>query len=67
VPVLKTKAEMSQALKDLFAYCTAALGEIDDQKVPASPKMTYALHIAVHNNEIYGRFPFQRHRTAVHG
>ena len=46
---------MSQALKDSFAYCAAALDPIDDQKVLASPQMTYALlHIVVHNNEIYG-------------
>ena len=46
---------MSQALKDSFAYCAAALAGIDDQKVLASPQMTYALlHVAVHNNEIYG-------------
>jgi hypothetical protein len=52
---LKDKAEVSQALKDSFAYCAAALESIDDQKVLASPQMTYALlHIGVHNNEIYG-------------
>jgi DinB superfamily len=52
---LKDKAEVSQALKDSFAYCGAALEGIDDQKVLASPQMTYALlHIVVHNNEIYG-------------
>jgi uncharacterized damage-inducible protein DinB len=55
VPGLKDKAEVSQALKDSFAYCAAALEGIDDQKVLASPQMTYALlHIVVHNNEIYG-------------
>jgi hypothetical protein len=52
---LKDKAAVSQALKDSFAYCAATLEGIDDQKVLASPQMTYALlHIAVHNNEIYG-------------
>jgi hypothetical protein len=52
---LKDKAEVSQALKDSFAYCAAALDGIDDQKVLASPQMTYSLlHIVVHNNEIYG-------------
>lgn len=52
---LKDKAEVSQALKDSFAYCAAALEGVDDQKVLASPQMTYALlHIVVHNNEIYG-------------
>src|SRR5260370_7694173 len=52
---LKDKAEVSQALKDSFAYCAAALEGIDDQKVLASPQMTYSLlHIVVHNNEIYG-------------
>jgi hypothetical protein len=55
VPGLKDKADVSQALKDSFAYCAAALAGTDDQKVLASPQMTYALlHIAVHNNEIYG-------------
>jgi hypothetical protein len=52
---LKDKAEVSQALKDSFAYCAAALDAVDDQKVLASKQMTYALlHIVVHNNEIYG-------------
>jgi DinB superfamily len=52
---LKDKPEVSQSLKDSFAYCAAALEGIDDQKVLASPQMTYALlHIVVHNNEIYG-------------
>ncbi len=54
-PGLKDKAEVSQALKDSFGYCAAALDGIDDQKVLASPQMTYSLlHIVVHNNEIYG-------------
>src|SRR5690349_456194 len=33
VASLKDKAEVSQALKDSFAYCAAALEGIDDQKV----------------------------------
>src|ERR1039458_1449357 len=45
---LKDKAEVSQALKDSFAYCAAALAGTDDQKVLASPQMTYALlHVVV--------------------
>lgn len=52
---LKDKAEVSQALKDSLGYCAAALDGIDDQKVLASPQLTYSLlHIVVHNNEIYG-------------
>ncbi|HUK16074.1 MAG TPA: hypothetical protein VLW65_06645 [Bryobacteraceae bacterium] len=52
---LKDKVEVSQALKDSFAYCAGALDGVDEQKVLASPQMTYALlHIVVHNNEIYG-------------
>jgi hypothetical protein len=52
---LKNKPEVAQALKDSLAYCAAALEGIDDQKVLASPQMTYSLlHIVVHNNEIYG-------------
>src|SRR5215467_13402008 len=52
---LKDKAEVSQALKDSFAYCAAAIEGTDDQKVLASPALTYALlHVVVHNNEIYG-------------
>jgi uncharacterized damage-inducible protein DinB len=55
VPGLKDKAEVSQALKDSFAYCAPALAGLDEQKVLASPQMTYSLlHIVVHNNEIYG-------------
>jgi hypothetical protein len=55
VAALKDKAEVSQALKDSLSYCAAALEGIDDQKVLASPQLTYSLlHIAVHNNEIYG-------------
>jgi len=52
---LKEKAEVSQALKDSFAYCAAALEAVDEQKVLASAPMTYSLlHTVVHNNEIYG-------------
>jgi len=55
VPGLKEKAEVSQALKDSLAYCAAAIEAIDDQKVLSSPALTYSLlHVAVHNNEIYG-------------
>lgn len=55
VASLKDKAEVGQALKDSFAYCAAALEGLDEQKVLASPQMTYSLlHIVVHNNEIYG-------------
>jgi hypothetical protein len=55
IPTLKDKAEVSKALKDSLAYCAAAIEGIDDQKVLASPQMTYALlHVVVHNNEIYG-------------
>jgi len=52
---LKDKAEVSQALKASFAYCAAALEGLDESKVLASPQLTYALlHVAIHNNEIYG-------------
>jgi hypothetical protein len=52
---LKEKAEVSQALKDSFAYCAAAIEATDDQKILATPALTYALlHVVVHNNEIYG-------------
>ncbi|HEY1341471.1 MAG TPA: hypothetical protein VGF59_28365 [Bryobacteraceae bacterium] len=55
VPGLKTKAEVSQALKDSLAYCAAAIEGVNDAKVLASPQTTYALlHVVVHNNEIYG-------------
>jgi hypothetical protein len=53
--VLKDKAAISQALKDSFAYCAAAIDKIDDAKVLSTPQLTYSfLHIIVHNNEIYG-------------
>ena len=52
---LKDKAEITKALKDSFAYCAAALERLDDAKVTSTPQMAYAfMHIAVHNNEIYG-------------
>jgi hypothetical protein len=55
VASLRDKAEVDQALKDSFAYCTAALEGLDDQKILASAPLTYSLlHIVVHNNEIYG-------------
>lgn len=55
VATLKSKAEISQALKDSFAYCAAALDGIDDAKALATPQIAYSLlHTIVHNNEIYG-------------
>ena len=52
---LKTKAEVSKALKDSFAYCADALQSMNDQKAISSDPMSYAfLHLVVHNNEIYG-------------
>lgn len=55
VSALKTKEEVSKALKDSFAYCAAAVEHADEQKILASPQMTNAfLHITIHNNEIYG-------------
>jgi hypothetical protein len=52
---LKDKAEISKSLKDSFAYCATALAGLDDAKVTSTPQMAYAfMHIAVHNNEIYG-------------
>jgi hypothetical protein len=53
--ILQEKAEVSKALRDSFAYCAAALQNMDDQKAAASPKVSYAfLHVIVHSNEIYG-------------
>jgi len=55
VASLKEKAEVSQALKDSFAYCADALKAVDDQKAVSSAEVSNAfLHIVVHNNEIYG-------------
>jgi hypothetical protein len=52
---LKEKLQVSQALKDSFAYCSEALRQTTDQKAISSPEMSYAfLHLVVHNNEIYG-------------
>jgi hypothetical protein len=52
---LKEKAEVSQALRNSFAYCADALKTMDDQKAISSPEISNAfLHIVVHNNEIYG-------------
>ncbi|HYL75533.1 MAG TPA: DinB family protein [Bryobacteraceae bacterium] len=49
------KAAVSQALRDSLAYCAKALEGVDDQKVIATPQMSYSfLHVIVHNNEIYG-------------
>ena len=55
VAALKSKDEVSKALKDSFAYCAAAVEKADEAKILASPQMTNALlHITIHNNEIYG-------------
>jgi uncharacterized damage-inducible protein DinB len=52
---LKEKPEIGKALADSFAYCAAALEGMDDQKAISTPQISYAfLHVAVHNNEIYG-------------
>jgi uncharacterized damage-inducible protein DinB len=52
---MKSKEEISKALKDSFAYCAPVLEHPDEAKILASPQMTYAmLHTVVHNNEIYG-------------
>lgn len=52
---LKEKAEVTQALKDSFAYCADAMKTIDDQKAISAPEIANAyLHVIVHNNEIYG-------------
>lgn len=52
---LKSKDDITKALKDSFGYCSSALEKADQQKILASPQMTNALlHIAIHNNEIYG-------------
>jgi len=52
---LKSKEEVSKALKDSFAYCASALDAMDDQKAGSSNAMSVAfLHVIVHNNEIYG-------------
>ena len=52
---LKSKADVSKALKDSFAYCAEALQGMDDQKAVSSAAVSNAfLHLVVHNNEIYG-------------
>jgi hypothetical protein len=52
---MKEKAELSQALKDSFAYCADALKGMDDAKALASPQVANAmLQTIVHTNEIYG-------------
>ena len=52
---LKEKPEVSEALKDSFAYCAEALQQMTDQQAISSAEMSYAfLHVVVHNNEIYG-------------
>lgn len=52
---LKTKDEVSKALKESFAYCAATIDKMDDKAAAASPQAAYAfLHTVVHNNEIYG-------------
>ncbi len=49
------KADIVKALQDSFAYCESALATLDDAKVTSTPQMAYTfMHIAVHNNEIYG-------------
>lgn len=49
------KPEIVKALKDSFDYCAAALATLDDAKVISTPQMAYTfMHVAVHNNEIYG-------------
>ena len=52
---LKDKAAIAKSLKESFVYCAAALENMTDEKVISSQPMSYAfMHIAVHNNEIYG-------------
>ena len=52
---LKSKDDVSKALKDSFAYCAAALDAMDDQKAGSTAAISVAfLHVIVHNNEIYG-------------
>ena len=52
---LKDKAAISKALKDSFTYCEGALATLDDAKVISTPQLAYSfMHVAVHNNEIYG-------------
>jgi hypothetical protein len=52
---LRTKEEISKALRESFEYCDAAFSTLTDQKILATPDMVRAfLHTTVHNNEIYG-------------
>lgn len=49
------KTDIVKALHDSFSYCETVLGTLDDAKVTSTPQMAYSfMHIAVHNNEIYG-------------
>lgn len=49
------KADIVKALHASFDYCEGVLAGLDDAKVIATPQMAYSfMHIAVHNNEIYG-------------
>ena len=53
--LLKTKEEIVKNLRESFQYCDATFAKLDDQKILASPQMTFSfLHTTVHNNEIYG-------------
>ena len=63
---LTEKAEVSQALKDSFAYCADALKTIDDAKAISTPEISNAfLHIVVHNNEIYGNIVGYMRSSAI--
>ncbi len=49
------KSDIVKGLHDSFAYCESVLATLDDAKVASTPQMASAfMHIAVHNNEIYG-------------
>jgi hypothetical protein len=53
--VFTEKADIVKALKESFDYCAAILATLDDAKVTSTPEMAYTfMHVAVHNNEIYG-------------
>jgi len=53
--MLKGKAEIVKNLKESFAYCDATFKDLTEQKILSSPQLTFSfLHVAVHNNEIYG-------------
>ena len=52
---LRSKIDVTAALKDSFAYCDVALKVLDDAKAVSTPQVSNALlHLVVHNNEIYG-------------